>query len=97
MSCPTCDHTMESIGHIAAQRVFRCGRCGTVKIETYTGKPDDWNHVVYVPKLVERCRPYERGLFGTGGRQLIVEPDILKSEWHRLGIAESINKPEDRP
>ena len=39
-----------------------------------------------VPRLVERCRAYGQSGAMTGGN----------SPWHRLGIAESINKPGER-
>jgi len=41
---------------------------------------------VFVPKLVERCRQFSDTL-GPAWSQL----------WVRCGIAESINRPEDRP
>jgi len=42
----------------------------------------------YVPKLVERCRRFEDERIPLTG--------TLAEEWFRLGIAESINKPENR-
>jgi len=90
MACPTCDHSMASIGDVAVRRIFHCERCGTVKIETYTGDPQKWEVEVYVPKLVERCRIFESSL----------APDSQSGggiDWRRLGIAESINLPEARP
>ena len=50
MSCPNCEHTMQSI----ARAVFWCPRCGTVKASDLEG--------VYVPKLVERSREYANRL-----------------------------------
>jgi hypothetical protein len=47
MACPTCDHTMQS----AAQSLFWCPRCGTLKDTRHGEPPID----VSVPKLVERC------------------------------------------
>lgn len=41
---------------------------------------------IYVPMLVERCRKYASG----------TRAEDFVSEWFRLGIAEAINKPEDR-
>lgn len=87
MACPTCSHTMASIGDVAARRVFHCERCGTVKIETYTGDPQNWRVEVYTPKLVERCREFEQ--------QLNVVTTSARN-WRTLGIAESINTPENR-
>jgi hypothetical protein len=40
------------------------------------------------PKLVKRCREFE-----TCGH---VPPAMIAGIWHRLGIAESINTPENR-
>ncbi len=89
MPCPTCDHTMEGIGDAAARRIFHCPRCGTVKIETYTGDPNAWAVDVFVPKLVQRCRDFaermpKEAAFGRW------------SDWHRLGIAEAIDPPARR-
>lgn len=46
MSCPTCDHTMQSLRH----EMFWCPRCGTFKHEV--------SGHIYVPKLVDRCRSF---------------------------------------
>ena len=82
MSCPTCDHTMESLGVCDEAVVYLCPRCGTVKHGSdFDGKP-----LVYVPKLVERCRA--------------LEPTVLDSTiefaWKHSGVSESINLPENR-
>ena len=45
MSCPTCDHTMHSLG--TAPRYFWCPRCGTIK----SCEAD-----IAAPALVDRCR-----------------------------------------
>lgn len=87
MSCPTCDHTMQSLGVDAqqAKRFYWCPRCGTIKtvITSCNDEIDD------CPKLVERCREY-------------AESDCLLDKfarhwWKTMGIAESINLPADRP
>lgn len=83
MPCPTCDHTVQGIGF----GMFWCPRCGTLIWHTGAGKAVD------VPKLVERCRKLEAAHVGAS-------PGVglnLTLDWHRLGLAESINKPEDRP
>jgi len=81
MSCPTCDHTMHNLG----VTYYWCPRCGTIQ-QSLDFKPFNVN----VPKLVGRCRQYE-----CIPVPFNVQP-LLASEWQRLGIAESINKPEDR-
>lgn len=48
MSCPTCDHTMQSV----ANGVHWCPRCGTLRTSG-----DTWE----APKLVDRCRAYRAG------------------------------------
>jgi hypothetical protein len=48
MSCPTCDHTLEGIGH----GMFHCPRCGTL-----INCPADG--AIHVPALVARCRMFE--------------------------------------
>ena len=84
MSCNTCDHTMESIrGGNEDLRLFLCPRCGTVKIED----ANETEPIVYVPKLVERCREFER--------RIGIRP-VVEGLWHSLGIRESINRPEER-
>ncbi|HVL14064.1 MAG TPA: hypothetical protein VM529_15955 [Gemmata sp.] len=86
MSCPTCDHTMERIGQTeVGGGIYLCPRCGTVKAHGYNG-----NVTTYYPKLVGRCREFER--------QLGVPGDWhgLYDEWQTRGIAESINTPENR-
>jgi hypothetical protein len=53
MACPTCDHTMQSIGN----QLFWCPRCGTLKdrhAETASG----------VPTLVGRCRDFQETIYG---------------------------------
>lgn len=47
MACPTCDHTMESIGDSGRTIAFWCPRCGTL---------DNGLKPASQPKLVERCR-----------------------------------------
>lgn len=74
MARPTCDHTMDSLGY----GWYHCPRCGTAKFA------DD----VYVPKLVTRCREFEKSLTGHCA--------VHMYEWHVLGIDESINVPSGR-
>lgn len=83
MTCPTCNHTMERIHEVM---VFQCPRCGTTRVEdSGTDGPS-----VYVPKLVSRCREFEKILVNAG-MMTNVQP------WRTLGIAESINLPDARP
>ena len=86
MACPTCDHTMENIstGRDNDWYTFLCPRCGTVRMYE---AGDEGNAEVYVPKLVGRCRTFEGQFWPTGPAPI----------WRRLGIAESINLPADRP
>lgn len=49
MSCPTCDHTLNGIGH----GMFHCPRCGTLTNCQVEG-------AVTVPSLVERVRRFGR-------------------------------------
>ena len=96
MSCPTCSHTLQCVvaGEFSHPAVYWCPRCGTLRV-TF-----DVNHIDEVPKLVERCRLF---LYGKEGREdglgvLPSEPwmealDIAR----RLGMAEAIYPPEERP
>ncbi len=85
MSCETCGHTMEGF----AAFTFHCPRCDTVKI-IRPGHP--LGDAVYVPKLVERCREFERS-FPPGN-----PPTVSYSDWwKRLGITESIGPVRPQP
>jgi hypothetical protein len=79
MDCPTCSHTMENIEHLEC-RFQWCPRCGTLNI------PGLFEPTT-VPKLVARCRAFEKCITLEG--ELII--------WTKLGIRESINVPGDRP
>ena len=85
MSCPTCSHTMEALGTIGQRVIAVCPRCGTIK----DGPWSDNSRKVYVPKLVERCRAFER--------QHIPVTSGYMTLWKREGSAESINPPGKRP
>ena len=87
MACPTCDHTMESLGEFAGRRHFRCPRCGTLRTVDPTGYTVD-----YRPKLVDRCRKFEAWCAAGHGLR---DTNVCR-EWTSLGIAESINPPEQR-
>lgn len=92
MNCPTCDHTMTRL--VSHNRILyaHCERCGTLKVTILDANPGADNPRFYVPKLVERCREFERAHIAE-----IDESTLwVEREWKRLGIAESINKPEDR-
>lgn len=94
MACPTCDHTMEALpasSQADETTTFLCPRCGTVKIDGFRGD----GSIVYVPKLVERCREFVRIVSGLTDEQSTARPFLL-TKWRLLGVAESINKPEDR-
>jgi hypothetical protein len=87
MSCPTCDHTMERVAMDVFRRgCFWCPRCGTVWT-TSCDETGAWVNRDEPPALVDRCRRFEkiRGIA------------YLINEWITAGIAEAINKPEDRP
>jgi hypothetical protein len=46
MSCPTCDHTLDGIGH----GMFHCPRCGTLVSHPRL--------LLVVPSLISRCRRF---------------------------------------
>lgn len=86
MSCPTCSHTMTPMGCKVTDKTFYwCPRCGTIK-------PCEEQEAV-TPALVERCREFEKTTTRVGS----VDEDQLSYQWNHLGIAESINPPENRP
>lgn len=47
---------------------------------------------VEVPKLVGRCREFEKETIGVGS----FDEDQLSSQWKKLGLRESIRRPEGR-
>ncbi len=82
MSCPACDHTMECV----VPDLFWCPRCGTIRARADEPGVANPLFLNQSPKLVERCREFAATATGSN----------LLSCWHRLGIAESINTPENR-
>lgn len=81
MSCPTCDHTMQSI----VPKVFWCPRCGTVKEEFLKQARTRDENNCFVPKLVDRCLEFSE--------RLRDEPEhFLWKKWNQTGIQESITK-----
>ncbi len=87
MPCPTCGHTVAMLcttGTVLKSDYYHCPRCGTVVVETPDGREE-----VYVPKLVERCQQLRDHMNAPAD-----EP--WRRIWHTLGIAESINLPENR-
>lgn len=90
MPCPTCDHTLQAVTAdvpaVGGRPVFWCPRCGTLC----------HGNDCEAPKLVERCREWEVALWGCLA-EIPISPEVLKEQWHRVGIAESINLPGNRP
>ena len=76
-----CPTCGETMAYVS-DNVMHCPRCGTVR-QTVLGN-------VYVPKLVERCRQFTHDAADYVPQEAI---DI----WDRLGSAESIALPQDRP
>lgn len=87
MSCPTCDHTMQSLGGGGDDAWFWCPRCGTLLRRSLIGDGVSCE----APDLVGRLRAYARNFSD------IWKQSIQFKEWVRHGIAEAISKPEDRP
>lgn len=83
MICETYYATMQHIGFNRSHAICWCPRCGTIKDESPSGDPV---REAGVPKLVERCRTLE----------LMLDPVSLE-RWKSLGVADSINLPENRP
>jgi Zn-finger nucleic acid-binding protein len=83
MPCPTCSATMARLASDNGFSFFLCPRCGTVSRQGGT-MPE-----TYVPKLVERCREFEK--------THIPRTSGYMDLWKRDGIAESIHVPGERP
>lgn len=98
MPCPTCDHTLATITSAEGMCYRRCDRCGTIVVSLIdpaeASKYEASFPRVYAPKLVFRCRKFISVIGAT-----VPNPHLaaVNTEWHRIGIAEAINKPEDRP
>jgi hypothetical protein len=92
MPCPTCGHTTHSLGVLQGRAHYWCPRCGTLR--SHCGYDADSNPIYDdgTPKLVERCRQFEKATDGLGRMAM-----TWHQTWARLGIAESINVPADRP
>lgn len=93
MACPTCDHTMETIGiDDRGDSFLLCPRCGTVVVDAFGQHGDR----VYVPKLVGRCREFAAQEYAAyspeKGHGVVDAPP----RWRAIGIAESINLPTER-
>jgi len=81
---------MEGLGqNDRADNIFHCPRCGTVKVDAFGQHGDK----VYVPRLIHRCRGFEKDPL----MPLLAVSGEIGKLWNRLGIAESINLPKDRP
>lgn len=87
MSCPTCDHTMNFLTRAEDMNFYHCPRCGTAVVKIDPSSARNYPDRVYVPKLVDRCRRFET----------THDSNSVAQKWHRLGIAEAINTPENRP
>jgi len=91
MSCPTCDHTIQHIGQTldgpTRRDIWWCPRCGTIRVDGYRAFDEK-------PKLVGLCREFESepNIHGNAAVDFFLVGEL----WRRLGINESINKPEDR-
>lgn len=85
MACPTCSAMMQNIGTDAV-RQFWCPRCGTITGPFAYGEAQ-------APKLVERCRTMALQM----GVDDLCNARELRVFWRRLGIAEAINLPANRP
>lgn len=83
--CPICSFGLSRLipDFINQASISYCPKCGTVKVSTESP------NVTYTltPKLVERCREFEK----------VILDDLAIAPWIATGIAEAINKPEDRP
>lgn len=73
MSCPTCSHTMKSIGEARGEPVFYCWRCGTIKDSIAVEVP---YLVRYVQRLFDQAvdkdliyQLYHRGILTAAGRR----------------------------
>jgi len=82
MPCPTCSHTMTTLGYIEDAPAMWCPRCGTIDC-----------HGAEAPKLVDRCRQL---LAVVVSWQASGFEAMFRKLWTRLGIGESINLPENR-
>lgn len=81
--CTICGHTLAGLGDDR----WWCERCGALGSTRINGRL-----VCEAPKLVERCRWLEAYM----ARHRPNEPLGVPQQWRASGIAEAINRPEDR-
>lgn len=89
MACPTCDHTMRSVGGVGYV-VFWCPRCGTIK----TNHADNQNNLICLPTLIPRLQKFRNETMPRQGGFIL---DRLVHAWIWLGIAESIGENKAAP
>lgn len=90
MSCPTCGGTMQRLADIGlAVSIFWCPRCGTTRrrFGDFVERIEDTR-----PALVGKCREFEAN--AALGSKYVSQ---AAADWRRLGIAEAIHRPEERP
>jgi Zn-finger nucleic acid-binding protein len=93
MACPTCSHTMQSVGVTGQleQRVYWCPRCGTIKVA------GEVTEDVEAPKLVARCRAFQAELYECESHDDYgVFMAAMPERWRVIGLAESIDPPDRR-
>lgn len=99
MPCVTCDKTLTPLGCclVMGQPIHYCVTCGSVKPCGVASED------IVVPELVRRCREFEKIMVAyqkeydrAGDGDFKAATDDLAEHWHRLGVAEAINLPEDR-
>jgi hypothetical protein len=85
MICHTCSCITVALGYCDGGTWRHCPRCGTVR-HLDTVSRGEQEPTVIVPELVQRCRDYES----------VANEPVDGMLWRKLGIAECIQKPEER-
>lgn len=92
MPCPTCGDNLACVGNYITHHdtvIYHCGRCGTLLFVNPYREPSSPR--VIVPKLVERCRTFEKE-----ASCMVNLEGFAQKQWHKFGIAEAIRSPQDR-
>jgi Zn-finger nucleic acid-binding protein len=104
MSCPTCDHTLQTVMMDRVRKLWHCPRCGTM-VSVLLGHTD-----VVVPKLVARQRdfirliePAELERWLRANKERLAEgmganlARFFREALHQSGVTESVLPPDERP
>jgi phage FluMu protein Com len=84
MPCPTCNHTLQSLG--GPYRRWWCPRCGTLTEDIVEGSFRRYD----MPTVVQRIRNFVAMIANTS------EGRWLRDEMDKMGVLEAVHAPGER-